>query len=255
MSAPTFLLTNDDGAHAKGLLALRDAMATRGRVVVVAPDRELSGVGHGITLNRPLRIREDGPDFYVVDGTPTDCVNLGILKILGALPKAVIAGINRGANLGDDVTYSGTVAGAMEGALLGVPSMAVSLESRGHVADADRVSFGDAAGVALRVLDLLSDHALPARTLVNVNVPARKPLGRLRVTRQGRRSYEGGIVEKVDPRGTAYYWIGGTPVWADDDGADQTAVARGDVSITPLMLDLTHHGHLAEIARVLDREG
>ena len=245
------LLTNDDGEYAPGILAMREALLTIGRVVVVAPDRELSGVGHGITLHHPLRVREPREDLFVVDGTPTDCVNLGVLEILREPPALVVAGVNRGGNLGDDVTYSGTVAAAMEGALLGVTSIAVSLDTRAGIPDVHMVTYAEAAAVGLEVARAFLGRALPPRTLLNVNVPGRRPVGEMVVTRQGRRSYTGGIVTKTDPRGKTYYWIGGQPLWEEEDGSDQVAVAAGKVSITPLMLDLTHHGFLEELSMVL----
>lgn len=250
-AAPVFLVTNDDGYHAPGILALIEALCPLGRVVAVAPDRELSGVGHHLTLNHPLRIREEREDFYIVDGTPTDCVNLGALKILDRMPDFVVSGVNRGANLGDDVTYSGTVAGAMEGALLGIPSMAVSLVVQRDAPDEARTSFAEAAAIAAKLLAHLLGRRLPDRTFLNVNIPGRKPISGMAVTRQGRRNYAGSIVEKTDPRSRAYYWIGGEPVWIEEEGSDQVLVARGFASITPLMLDLTHHAYMADLGALL----
>lgn len=247
----SFLLTNDDGSHAPGLVALAKVLGEMGDVTVVAPDRETSGVGHAITLHHPLRIRRNDEGFYVVDGTPTDCVNLGVLQILKERPSFVVAGVNRGGNMGDDVTYSGTVAGAMEGALLDVPSLAVSLVSGHGAPTEERTSFEEAARVAAGIIERLAGKAFPKRTLLNVNVPGRKPLGETVVTRQGRRTYTGGIVEKTDPRGKAYYWIGGEPVWESEEGTDQVAVSLGHVSVTPLHLDLTDTRFLPELGKLL----
>ncbi len=242
------LVSNDDGVHAPGLRALVEALSSVGRVVVVAPDRERSAVGHALTLHRPLRLERLRPDWYAVDGTPTDCVHLGVHGILGRPPDLVVAGINHGPNLSTDITYSGTVAVALEGALLGLPSVAVSLA-------ADRgFRFGVAARVARRVAEAVAGRGLPGGTFLNVNVPPVdrwEDLAGIRVTRQGRREFGSGVVEKVDPRGRTYYWIGSREmgrVEADLD-ADVAAVAAGWVSVTPVRTDLTDHGFLGELGR------
>lgn len=250
-SGLSFLLTNDDGSHAPGLVALARVLRELGEVTVVAPDREMSGIGHAITLHTPLRIRRNDEGFHIVDGTPTDCVNIGVLKILGTRPSFVVAGVNRGGNLGDDVTYSGTVAGAMEGALLDVPSVAVSLVSGHGAPPEERTTFEDAARAAAAVIRKLAGKPFPQRTLLNVNVPGKKPLKEAVVTRQGRRTYSGGIVEKTDPRGKTYFWIGGEPVWESEEGTDQVAVSLGHVSVTPLHLDLTDTRFLPDLTRLL----
>src|SRR5882672_4204306 len=237
--APLILVTNDDGVHAAGLLALAAALDGLGEVHVVAPDREQSAVGHALTLHRPLRVTQVGERRFSVNGTPSDCVNLSVLGFLPERPVLVASGVNHGSNLGDDVTYSGTVAAAMEGTLLGVPSIAVSLVDGGDLDVAARV----ARLIAMRVLV----GGLPAKTLLNVNVPAQPPRG-IRLTRLGHRVYLGKVVEQADPRGRSHYWIGGgEPKWEALDGTDMSAVHEGYVSLTPLHLDLTNHRALMEL--------
>jgi 5'-nucleotidase len=241
MSAPVILTTNDDGYHAEGLRILADALASMGRVVVVAPDRDRSAASHALTLNHPLRPRALGPDRFSVDGTPTDCVNLGVLGLIDARPDLVVSGINSGLNLGDDVTYSGTVAAAIEGTVLGVPSIAMSL-------DGPPFDYPAAAAIAVKLAKLVLEKGLPRDTLLSVNVPSGRIRG-TRLTRQGRRIYHEVIVKRVDPRGKAYYWIGGKPSgWREDPGCDHSAVEEGYVSVTPLHIDLTNHAALGEIA-------
>ena len=236
---PLILVSNDDGIHSDGLRALADAVAVHGRVIVVAPDREQSAVSHALTLHRPLRIDELEPGRYTVDGTPTDCINLAINAILRERPALVISGINKGANLGDDVTYSGTVSAAMEGTLLGVPSIAVSQIGRGSY------DFGIAATFTAELVARVLANPLPADTLLNVNVPqfqnGERPRG-VALTRMGRRRYGDAIVEKVDPRGRKYYWIGGEELsFLEEEGTDFDAVSRGSISVTPIHLDLTNY--------------
>jgi len=236
---PLILVSNDDGIHSDGLRALADAVAPHGRVVVVAPDREQSAVSHALTLHRPLRIDELEPGRYTVDGTPTDCVNLAINAILRERPVLVISGINKGANLGDDVTYSGTVSAAMEGTLLGVPSIAVSQVGRGSY------DFSIAATFTGELVARVLANPLPADTLLNVNVPqfqnGEQPRG-VALTRMGKRRYGDAIVEKVDPRGRKYYWIGGEELsFLEEEGTDFDAVSRGCISVTPIHLDLTNY--------------
>jgi 5'-nucleotidase len=236
------MVTNDDGIHAPGILALAEALRVLGTVTVVAPDRERSAAGHSLTLHSPLRVVKLREGFYSVDGTPTDCVNMGIHSLLTVRPDLVVSGINHGANLGDDVTYSGTVAAAMEANLMGIPAIAVSLgtfERHGH--------FDDAAQVAVRVARQVLTNGLPADTFLNVNIPdcpaaeMHSPL----ITRQGTRSFIGKIVDKTDPRGRKYYWIGSEePDFNDEPGTDFYAINRRHVSITPLHLDLTNYESL-----------
>ena len=236
---PILLVTNDDGIHAAGLAALAQALDDLGDVYVLAPEREQSACGHALTLHRPLRVETMRERWYAVNGTPSDCVNLGVLGFLPERPVLIASGVNHGTNLGDDVTYSGTVSAAMEGILLGVPSIAVSLVEGDEFADAARV----ARQVAMRVLV----SGLPPKTLLNVNVPAEPPRG-IRVTRLGHRVYSGKIVEQIDPRGRTHYWIGGgEPAWDLLEGSDMATLNEGFVSVTPLHLDLTSHRALAEM--------
>ncbi len=240
------MVTNDDGIQAPGIQALAAALRVLGQVTVVAPDRERSAVGHALTLNSPLRVFELREGFYAVDGTPTDCVNMGIHSLLPFRPDLIVSGINHGANLGDDVTYSGTVAAAIEATLMGIPAIAVSLatqERSGH--------FPEAAQVAVRVARQVLANGLPEDTFLNVNVPdcpgaeIKPPL----VTRQGRRSFVGTVVGKTDPRGRKYYWIGsGEADFNDYEGTDFHAINRKHVSITPLHLDLTNYESMKVIA-------
>jgi 5'-nucleotidase len=237
---PVLLVTNDDGVHAAGLAALAKALEEIGDVYVIAPEREQSTCGHALTLHRPLRVDRLGERRFAVNGTPSDCVNLGVLGLLPAPPVLVMSGINHGSNLGDDVTYSGTVSAAMEGTLLGVPSVAVSQAAEGDLAEAAAI----ARLIAMRVLV----SGLPRKTLLNVNVPAGHPLG-IRLTRLGHRVYSGKVVEQTDPRGRTHYWLGaGSPEWEARDGTDMGAVHDGFVAITPVHLDLTHHGAMAQMA-------
>ncbi|MEJ2471494.1 MAG: 5'/3'-nucleotidase SurE [Desulfuromonadales bacterium] len=231
------LLTNDDGIHSAGLQALADSLQPLGRIVVVAPDRERSAVGHALTLHAPLRAEEIMTDRWAVSGTPTDAVSLGIQGLLKAKPDLVISGINKGGNMGDDLTYSGTVAAAMEATLMGVPAMAVSLcaETFAYAA------FAHATHVAKVLAGSLLDHGLPADTFLNINVPSDSPKG-IHLTRQGKRIYQDAVVQNLDPRGRTYYWIGaGELDFQDLDGTDFHAVRHGYVSVTPLHLDLTNY--------------
>lgn len=233
------LVTNDDGIHAPGIRALAEALRTIGTVAVVAPDRERSAVGHALTLHHPLRATRIGSDIFAVDGTPTDCVNLGIHNLISFTPDIVVSGINRGSNLGDDVTYSGTVSAAMEATLMGIPAFAVSLST-----DGEGLHYETAAEFSARLAVEVVSRGLPADTFLNVNVPdlPRSDLLPTLITSQGRRKFEGGIVDKVDPRGRKYYWIGsGELTFLDVPGSDYHAVSRGHISITPLHLDLTNY--------------
>ncbi|MGH7388838.1 MAG: 5'/3'-nucleotidase SurE [Candidatus Rokuibacteriota bacterium] len=237
---PVLLVTNDDGVHAAGLAALAGALADLGEVYVVAPEREQSACGHALTLHRPLRVDRLRERWFSVNGTPSDCVNLAVLGFLPEPPVFVASGVNHGPNLGDDVTYSGTVSAAMEGTLLGVPSLAVSL-----VGGDD---FADAARVARLVVARALVEGLPPSTLLNVNVPPATPRG-MRVTRLGHRVYMEKIVEQQDPRGRTHYWIGGGEArWDALEGTDMGAIHEGFVSISPLHLDLTHHRAVAQLA-------
>lgn len=233
------LVTNDDGIGAPGIKALAEALAGLGRVTVVAPDRERSATGHSLTLYSPLRVFELREGWYAVDGTPTDCVNMGIHSLLPHKPDLVVSGINHGGNMGDDITYSGTVAAAMEANLMGIPSLAVSLatfNTSDHFADAGRL----AAEVASQIIR----NGLPDGTFLNLNIPD-LPFDQIKplmLTRQGKRSFIGKIVDKTDPRGRKYYWIGcEEPSFMDDEGTDFHAIGLGHASLTPLHLDLTNY--------------
>lgn len=236
------LVTNDDGIHAPGITALARALEKIGEVAVVAPDRERSAASHALTLHHPLRAEKIAPGRFAVDGTPTDCVNLGIHSLLDFHPDLVVSGINRGANIGDDVTYSGTVAAALEATLMGIPAFAVSLATLKPDAD-----YSAAAEFASRLAQQVLANGLPPDTFLNVNVPNVAP-GELKsaiVTVQGKRRYEGTIVDSVDPRGRSYYWIGTADLdFHDTKGTDFHAIKRGHVSVTPLHLDLTNHNAL-----------
>jgi 5'-nucleotidase len=236
------LVTNDDGIHAAGLAALAAALESVGEVYVIAPDREQSAVGHALTLHRPLRVDRVGERRFAVNGTPSDCVNLGVLGLLPEAPVLVVAGVNHGSNLGDDVSYSGTVSAAMEGTLLGVPSLAVSQ------VDGEADGFEGAGRIAQLVAARVLVEGLPAKTLLNVNVPRGEVHG-VRMTRLGHRVYREKVVQEVDPRGRPYYWIGaGPPEWQEDEASDITAVHAGWASVTPLHLDLTHFGALGRMS-------
>lgn len=237
------LLTNDDGIHSAGLQALADEMQSLGRVAVVAPDRERSAVGHALTLHSPLRAEEIQANKWAVSGTPTDAVSLGVYGLLKEKPALVVSGINKGANMGDDLTYSGTVAAAMEATLMGVPAIAISLASKNFSYE----DFTHAAVVARQLAETVLQHGLPPDTFINVNVPDSAPLG-IRITRQGKRVYEDAIVQNCDPRGRTYYWIGaGDLGFQNLDGSDFHAVQNGYVSVTPLHLDLTNYAAMDRI--------
>lgn len=239
---PRILVTNDDGVRSEGIHALGRALARLGEVTIVAPHAEASAIGHALTLRRPLRVERLQDRVYEVDGTPTDCVNVAIAKLLDGPPDLVVSGINKGYNLGDDVTYSGTVAGALEGALLGIPGVAVSLERTQQPYD-----FGPAAEAAARVAEGVLRGRLPLRTFVNVNVPSGRPKG-FRLTVQARRNHVTVVDERIDPRGQAYYWIEeGQNDWEPHDRSDYQAVRDGYVSVTPLQPDLTDHAGFAAL--------
>jgi 5'-nucleotidase len=237
---PILLLTNDDGVHAPGIRALAAALESLGEVHVVAPDREVSACAQSLTVTRPLRAETLEPYVHAVDGTPADCVNLALAKLLPGRPDVIVSGINRGPNLGDDVFRSGTVGGAREGVFFGVPSLAVSLATRSDTAD-----FGPAAQFAARLVRLVIEKGLPERTLLNVNVPAGEIRG-VALTVQGRHEHEGTILEGLDPRRRAYFWIeqGKDKPLREDKLSDLAALRKGYVSVTPLQTDTTHHGAL-----------
>ena len=250
MTRPLFLVTNDDGVSAEGIHALADGVSAVGDVVVVAPDRERSAAGHSLTLHHPLRATELSKDRYVVDGTPTDCVNWGTNYLLRKRkPDAVLSGINFGLNLGDDVTYSGTVSAAFEGAILGIPSIAFSQEI------GPGFTFDAAARFASQMALAILAHPLRPGTLLNVNVPA-GPVRGVRAVKMGRRIYQEGVLEKLDPRGKKYYWIGAAaPTGEPEAGTDLWAISERFISVTPLHLDLTDYPALESLGPILgDRD-
>ncbi len=245
------LISNDDGIHSKGLKVLSSALESLGEVYVVAPDRERSAASHSLTLHRPLRVQQISERIYAVDGTPTDCITLAVNGILHARPDLVVSGINRGGNLGDDITYSGTVSAAMEGTLLGIPSFAVSLFSQGK-----HLNFIPASQFAVRLAGYVLTNGLPKDTLLNVNIPDvadGEDIKGYRITKQGKRVFGDVIVEKVDPRGKKYYWIGGgnSIHWHDEEDSDYRAVKENFVSITPIHLNLTHYESVKELTKNL----
>lgn len=238
------LLSNDDGYFAPGLAALAEAVRQIAHIDVVAPERDRSGASNSLTLSRPLRMQRAASGFYYVDGTPTDCVHLAITGLLAQEPDMVIAGINHGANLGDDVIYSGTVAAAMEGRFLGLPAIAVSLVGR------EGRYFDTAARVTLRLLEKLRSHPLPTDTILNVNVPdiPYEKLGVFEATRLGHRHKAEPVIKSADPHGNAIYWVGPSGAEADaGPGTDFHAVRQNHVSVTPLHVDLTRHVTLAQM--------
>lgn len=221
------------------------ALQRFGRVVVVAPDRERSAVSHALTLHSPLRAVEQAPNWWAVDGTPTDCVNLGIHGLLQEKPGLVVSGINQGANLGDDLTYSGTVAAAMEATLMGVPAMAISLSSNRFQTE----DFQRCGAWVSRLAEQILAQGLPVDTFLNINIPGGEPRG-MRLTRQGKRRYADAVVHNVDPRGRSYYWIGaGELTFQELAGTDAHAVDHGYVSVTPLHLDLTNYAAFERLRR------
>lgn len=231
------LVTNDDGIHAEGIVALENALRGIGDVFVVAPESEMSGASHSLTLSRPLRIRQIDERHWTVDGTPTDCVTLALNSILPVeqRPHICASGINHGANLGDDATYSGTVAGALEATILGVPGIAFSL------AVSRNQDFTESAKVVRQMTERAIKDGLPDGTLLNVNVPKGEPKG-IRVTKQGFKDARPVISEHTDPRGKLYYWIGEERNgFHAEGGTDFEAIDEGFVSVTPMRSDLTNH--------------
>lgn len=236
---PRILVTNDDGVHAEGIRALADALAPLGHVTIVAPVQEASAIGHALTLRRPLRIDQIAPDVYAVDGTPTDCVNIAITHVLKGKPDLIVSGINNGWNLGDDVTYSGTVSGALEGALLAIPSIAISAQRVN-----DDCDFAPSARAAAAIAAAVLERGLPKFTLLNINVPYGSNKG-FRVTVQARRNHVTVVSKRIDPRQRAYYWIEeGENEWQPHDRSDYQAVRDGYISITPLQPDMTAYDAL-----------
>jgi 5'-nucleotidase len=243
------LVTNDDGVDSEGLLALKQAMGGVDSVLVIAPNRNWTAAGHTKTLDRPLRVAEvklsDGSPAFSSDGTPSDCVALGMLGFASEKPRLVVSGINKGPNLADDITYSGTVAAAMEGVVWGVPSIAVSL------ADFYQWDFTYAAEFTARLAGQVELSGLPGAALLNVNVPSVPPskIEGVSVTRLGKRIYRDELIKRVDPFGRDYYWIGGeAPSGVESEpGTDIWALTHNLVSVTPILMDLTNHALLDQV--------
>jgi 5'-nucleotidase len=232
------LVTNDDGVHSPGIIALYRTMKAFGEVFMVAPDRERSAASHSLTMHRPLKVSRLRNNVYSINGTPTDCVTLGINKVLPEKPGLVVSGINRGANLGDDITYSGTVSAAIEGTIFGIPSIALSLinDKQYHY---DTASF-----FASQIVPLVLEQLLPDDTLLNINIPnlPKNEIRGVKITRQGKRVYDNSIQETYDPWGDKHYWIGGgKPSWESGEDTDIDAVKADYVSVTPIHLDLTNY--------------
>jgi 5'-nucleotidase len=242
------LLSNDDGYSAPGIEALHAALAPLAEVTVVAPEADRSGASNSLTLDRPLRLRRAANGFYFVNGTPTDCVHLAVTGMLDHVPDMVVSGVNLGANMGDDTIYSGTVAAAMEGFLLGVPSIAVSLASK-HAQN-----FAAAARIARQLVERWQRGGFPEAVLLNVNVPDRAEPAGLRVTRLGRRHKAEPAVPVVTPRQETVYWVGAAGAAADaGPGTDFHAVEHGYVSVTPLQIDLTHGAQIGAVGEWLEQ--
>jgi len=239
------LISNDDGINSSGLNALSQALKPLGQVIIIAPDREQSASSHALSLHRPLRIDKLSENVYSVDGTPTDCINLAINGFLkNKKPDLIVSGINKGENLGDDITYSGTVSAAIEGTLLGIPSIAISQEGR---SDFD---FEAANYYIYDLAKYVLFNPIPRNTLLNINIP-NLPLNKIKgikIATQGKRIYEEPIVEKTDPRGKKYYWIGGNELDSVIiENSDIEAVKSGYVSITPIKLDLTDYNFIEKL--------
>lgn len=242
------LVSNDDGIHSEGLLALARALENITEVWVVAPDRERSAVSHSLSMGRSLRfkkLKDLGPRFFSVNGTPTDCILLGVSKILPERPHLIVSGINKGENLGEDITYSGTVSAAIEGTILGIPSFAISLVAR------DNFDFTPAARFAVRLARNIFRQGLPRNTFLNVNVPYKEKQPRsYKITRMGKRIYGESVQEKVDRSGRKYYTIGGNdPGYADTLDSDFKAIANNYISITPLHLDWTNYASIETLSK------
>jgi|UniRef100_A0A7C4EKY0 5'-nucleotidase len=240
------LVTNDDGFFSRGIQILAESLKELGQVYIVAPDRDRSSVSHALTMHRPLRVDLIRENCYSVNGTPTDCIVVAVEKILPREPDLIVSGINKGANLGEDITYSGTVSAAIEGTILGVPSFAISLVGERPF------KYETASHYALKIARYILQRALPQDTLLNVNVP-NKPLQEIKgikITKQGKRSYENSIHEIFSPWGEKQYWIGGGVVsWQKMEGTDIQAIMEGYVSVTPLHIDLTNYSALEKLIK------
>ena len=253
MSKPKILITNDDGIFAPGIYALWEAMQEVGQTMVVAPDTEQSAVGHAITLSDPLRVegihRTGGFEGFAVSGTPADCAKIAIRSLMDKKPDVLVSGINRGANLGNNIIYSGTVSAATEGTMLGIPSVAISINSF------NSDEFRGAKETAIKVVHYLINNTLPSGTLLNVNVPYCPPeeIKGIKVTRQGNQYFQDDFDQRKDPRGRTYYWMKGKIV--DDDQElyyDSKAVCDGYVSITPIHFQMTNESYFTKLEEIFD---
>ena len=232
----TILITNDDGIHSPGLATLKRALTPLGRVITIAPDQDNSAISHALTMNRPLYLDQLEEDKFCLNGTPTDCVAIGLNKIFGTRPDLLVSGINNGPNLGDDISYSGTVSAAIEGTMYSVPSLAVSL------VDYQSLQFETTGSIIRELAGIILNNGLPANTLMNVNIPSTKIIKGIKVTRQGRRIWKQAVHEILDPRGKTHFWIGGGTALLDaGKDTDVNVVEQGFVSVTPIHLDLTNH--------------
>ncbi len=239
---PTILVTNDDGINSSGLISLYNSMKELGDAYIVAPDRERSAVSHSLTMHRPLKVERLNHNIFSVNGTPTDCVAIGVNKILPEKPALIVSGINKGANLGDDITYSGTVSAAIESTIMGIPAFAISLVFKKK--SVSPLYFDTAAKIATEIGKYILKNSLPYDTLLNVNVPNLpvKDIKGIKITRQGKHIYDESIHETFAPNGEKYYWIGGgNPYWEHGEDTDIQAIKDDYVSITPIHLDLTNY--------------
>lgn len=237
------LVTNDDGVTSPGLISLFNAMKQLGDAHIVAPDRERSAASRSLTMHRPLKVEELKKNVFSVNGTPTDCVAIGINKLLAQKPSLVVSGINKGANLGDDITYSGTVSAAMESTIMGIPSLAISL-AIDKPSKKNPLHFETASRIAVDIARYILQKSLPSDTLLNINVPNVKMdnIKGIQFTRQGKRVYDNAVHDILDPNGNPFYWIGGgEPSWEEGNNTDIQAIQSGYVSITPVHLDLTNY--------------
>lgn len=243
---PLILISNDDGFYSEGIKILAQKLGSLGKVITVAPDQERSAASHSLTLHRPLRVKKIANDAYAVDGTPTDCITLGVKEILPRTPDLIVSGINKGANLGDDVHYSGTVSAAVEGGIMGIPSIAISLMGRDHF------DFSGAARFAVRLAKKVLKEGLPHGVILNVNVPdlSLEKIRGHQFTKQGKRNYGDIIAERIDPRGRKYYWIGGDQfAFENIPDSDCNAVLAHYISITPIKVNLTDHEFLDKLRK------
>ncbi len=246
---PLLLITNDDGILSPGIAALAEAVSHLGEVAVIAPDRNRSGVSHTISLLKPLRARQVKPSWWQVDGAPADCVYLGVHDLLPRRPALVLSGVNAGPNMSFDVHYSGTVGAAMEGTLLGIPSIAVSL------IDPKNGSYQLAAQFAAKMAEKVLKEGIASNVTLNINVPPGEP-GSYQITFLGHRLFRHSVHRRDDPRGGTYYWIGGVPAHPHDiPGSDCNAVADGIISVTPLAVDMTHMKALRSKIQEFEIEG